>query len=259
MTWWEYAAAVTGPRRGVGRGERRAELAEALAAVRERVAAAARAAGRDPAEVGLLAVTKTWPAADVALLLDLGLTAFGENKEQEGAAKAAELAALRPDVAARWHVVGRLQRNKARSVARWAHAVDSVDSARLVDALDARRRGRVRRGGADRRRSRSSCRSASTPTPTAAASPVDEVPGLADRVAACAHLRLGGVMAVAPQDVEPRGGLRHGVARSRRGYARRTRARRRCRPGMSGDLEAAVEYGSTVRACRNGVARAAVS
>lgn len=138
-------------------GERRAELAGSLAAVRERVAAAARSAGRDPAEVGLLAVTKTWPAEDVALLTDLGLTAFGENKEQEGAAKAAELAALRPDVAVQWHVVGRLQRNKARSLARWAHAVDSVDSARLVDALE-RAAAAAFDAGSGPRRSRSSCR-----------------------------------------------------------------------------------------------------
>ena len=113
---------------------RRDALARSLDEVRGRIDAAARAAGRDPGEVSLLAVTKTWPASDVALLVDLGLAEFGENKEQEGAAKAAELATLRPEAVVRWRVVGRLQRNKARNLARWAHAVDSVDSVRSVDS-----------------------------------------------------------------------------------------------------------------------------
>jgi uncharacterized pyridoxal phosphate-containing UPF0001 family protein len=113
------------------------ELAEALAALRGRIADACAAAGRDPAEVRLLAVTKTFPADDVATLLDLGLTDFGENRDAEAAAKVAEVAELRPDAKPRWHMVGRLQRNKARSVVRWASEVQSVDSERLTDALAA--------------------------------------------------------------------------------------------------------------------------
>jgi PLP dependent protein len=225
-------------------GERRAELAGSLAAVRERVAAAARSAGRDPAEVGLLAVTKTWPAEDVALLTDLGLTAFGENKEQEGAAKAAELAALRPDVAAQWHVVGRLQRNKARSLARWAYAVDSVDSARLVDALERAAAAAVDAG--ERTTPLEVLVQVSVDAdPDRGGTPVDEVPALAERVADCAHLRLGGVMAVAPQEVDPREAfatvweVAQGVRAAHAGAVTLS-------AGMSGDLEAAVEYGSTV-------------
>lgn len=67
--------------------ERARELGHRLAALRERIAAACRAAGREPGSVTLLAVTKTVPAADVAMLLDLGLTAFGENRAQEAGAK----------------------------------------------------------------------------------------------------------------------------------------------------------------------------
>ena len=126
--------------------ERREELARRLAAVRARIAEACAAAGRDPASVALLAVTKTVPAADVATLLDLGLTAFGENRVQEAGAKVDAVAALRPDAAPRWHFVGSLQRNKARSVVRWADRVESVDSTRLADALDAA----VRREAGDR-------------------------------------------------------------------------------------------------------------
>ena len=228
---------------GRDRPDRRAELADALAAVRARVAEAARAADRDPAEVGLLAVTKTWPASDVALLCDLGLDAFGENKEQEGAAKAAELAALRPDAAARWRVVGRLQRNKARSLVRWAHAVDSVDSARLVDALEAAAAKAVDAG--ERHDPLEVLVQVSVDAdPGRGGAPVADVPGLADRVAACAHLRLGGVMAVAPQGVEPAEAFATvwEVAEGVRAAHPRASV---LSAGMSGDLEAAVAHGST--------------
>ena len=98
-----------------------------LRIVRERIAAAARAAGRDPAEVRLLAVSKTWPAADVAALAALGQREFAENRVQELTGKAAELAAAPgvPDL--RWHLVGQLQRNKAGAVARIGAVVHSVD------------------------------------------------------------------------------------------------------------------------------------
>ncbi|MER6878242.1 YggS family pyridoxal phosphate-dependent enzyme, partial [Amycolatopsis sp. NPDC000673] len=111
--------------------ERRAELAASLAAVEERIANACAAAGRSRDEVRLLGVTKTFPATDAALLTDLGLLNLAENRDQEAGPKAAEVAELRPDVAPRWHMVGRLQRNKARSVVRWAAEVQSVDSVRL--------------------------------------------------------------------------------------------------------------------------------
>ena len=88
-------------------------LEENLRAVRERIAAAARAAGRDPASVALLAVSKTWPADDVRELAALGQRDFGENRAQELIAKAAQL----PDVPVQWHFVGQLQRNKAAAVA----------------------------------------------------------------------------------------------------------------------------------------------
>lgn len=107
-------------------------MAGNLAAVRERIRAACAAVGRDPAEVTLVAVTKTYPASDVALLAEFGVRDVGENRDQEAAAKAQELAGL--DI--RWHFIGQLQRNKCRSVARYATVVQSVDSVRLALALD---------------------------------------------------------------------------------------------------------------------------
>ncbi|MGH3620492.1 MAG: YggS family pyridoxal phosphate enzyme, partial [Sciscionella sp.] len=181
---------------------RREQLAVALASVRERIAAACAEAGRDAAEVALLAVTKTFPASDVALLRDLGLSEFCENRVQEAAGKVADVTRLRPDAAARWHMVGRLQRNKARSVAGWAHQVHSVDSARLVDVLDraALRAGETgERTGAldvliqvslDDRQGRGGC------------APEDVLP-LAEGVTRKSGLRLCGLMAVAPLGEPP--------------------------------------------------------
>ena len=111
--------------------DRQTELAENLAAVRRRIEKACRACGRDPDEVTLIAITKTYPASDVRLLAGLGVTDVGENRDQEAAPKAAECA----DLTLRWHFVGRLQTNKARAVASYADVVHSVDRSRLVTAL----------------------------------------------------------------------------------------------------------------------------
>ena len=112
---------------------RPAELATRLAATRSRIAAACAAAGRDPAEITLIAVTKTYPASDVLALAGLGLTDFGENRDQEAEPKAAAVSAARQPVT--WHFIGQLQTNKANSVARYADFVHSVDRIRLVRAL----------------------------------------------------------------------------------------------------------------------------
>ena len=113
--------------------QRGTQLAEALAALRQRVSAAAEAAGRDPAQIELLPVTKFFPASDVALLAARGCRSFGEARDQEARAKIAELAGRLPAEVS-WQMIGRLQRNKARSVAGWADAVHSVDGLRLADA-----------------------------------------------------------------------------------------------------------------------------
>ena len=125
-----------GPRARPRGPDRRAELARNLAAVRDRVAAACAAAGRDASEITLIAVTKTRPAADVVALAELGLADFGENRDQEAAPKAAAVAAA-PSAAVTWHFIGQLQTNKANSVVRYASVVHSVDRVRLVRALGA--------------------------------------------------------------------------------------------------------------------------
>lgn len=120
--------------------ERRAELATRLAAVRERIARACTAAGRAPSGVTLVVVTKTYPPSDVAVLAELGIRDFAENRDHEAAAKVAALRELgvtdATGIGLCWHFVGQLQRNKAASVASYADVVHSVDRTRLVTALD---------------------------------------------------------------------------------------------------------------------------
>ncbi|MBM7830767.1 pyridoxal phosphate enzyme (YggS family) [Agromyces cerinus] len=106
-------------------------LAGRLAEVTGRVSDAARDAGRDPAEITTIVVTKFHPASLVEQLAELGVRDVGENRHQEAQAKAAELAAL--DL--RWHFVGQLQSKKARQVRAYASAIHSVDRPALVDAL----------------------------------------------------------------------------------------------------------------------------
>lgn len=109
-------------------------LAANVRAVLDRIAAAARRVGRDPAAVKLVAVTKTVPASVAAQLVSLGVGDLGENRADRLEGKVSALSQL--DLAPRWHFVGHVQRNKAAEVARHATLVHSVDSERLLDALD---------------------------------------------------------------------------------------------------------------------------
>jgi pyridoxal phosphate enzyme (YggS family) len=222
---------------------RRDELAAALARVRTRITTACTAAGRDPEQVRLLPVTKTFPARDVALLVDLGLFDVAEARDVEAAGKVAEVAALRPAAAVRWHMVGRVQRNKCPSVARWAAQVQSVDSPRLVEALQ--RGVRAAREAGRRQGSLSVLVQASLDSdPARGGCPLSELEALADRVAAASQLRLEGVMAVAPLGVDPGDAfaqLELAAQRLRRSHPGAVEMS----AGMSGDLEHAIRHGST--------------
>ncbi len=118
-------------------------IASALAAIKRRIAAAAAAAGRDPAGVTLVAVSKTHPAAAVQAALQAGQAVFGENRVQEAAAKFPPLRAAWP--ALRLHLIGALQTNKADEAVALADMIESLDRPRLADALAraANRAGRL--------------------------------------------------------------------------------------------------------------------
>jgi PLP dependent protein len=109
------------------------EIAQNFAVIEQRILAACQKSGRDPGEIHLIGVTKTYPASDIDILIKLGIRDIGENRDQEARQKIAQLAELTPKP--RWHFIGQLQRNKARSVARYADVVHGVDRPSLVTAL----------------------------------------------------------------------------------------------------------------------------
>ncbi|GIE84925.1 YggS family pyridoxal phosphate-dependent enzyme [Actinoplanes regularis] len=215
---------------------RRAELAANLQQVRERISRACVAAGRPAEAVTLTAVTKTYPASDVLLLAGLGVTDVGENKDQEAAGKAAQARAAGARL--RWHFVGQLQRNKAKSVAAYADVVESVDSVRLVAALD-------RAAVAVRDEPLEVLVQVSLDgDPERGGVVGDDLWRVSDAVASSDGLRLGGVMAVAPLGQDPGDAFARlaelaGQLRSAQPSATTVSA------GMSGDLEAAIRHGAT--------------
>lgn len=221
-------------------GTRRSELEAGLQRTQERVRTACRSAGRDPDEVTLVVVTKFFPASDVVALVELGVRDIGESRDQEARAKVAELTALLPpERMPRVHFIGQVQTNKAGSVASYADVVHALDRERLATALD-RGSGRLERrldvliqvdcgAGGD------SGRGGVAPA---------ELRHLATAVAQREHLRLRGVMAVAPRDADPEDAFAlladlAAQVRSEHPQACWISA------GMSGDLEAAVRRGAT--------------
>ena len=116
------------------RGFRFMSIAENIARVRERIAAAARRAARNPDEITLMGVSKTFPVERICEAYAAGMRVFGENRVQEFAAKADALLDLRD---AEWHLIGHLQTNKAAKAAELFDAIDSLDSVRMAEKLNA--------------------------------------------------------------------------------------------------------------------------
>jgi PLP dependent protein len=215
------------------------DLAARLAEIRGRVERAAQRAGRDPAGVKLLAVSKTQPAERVREAARLGLRAFGENRVQEAESK---IEALRGE-GLEWHLIGTLQRNKAKRAAALCDVIQSVDRSALVESLgrEAAALGRTLRiflqVNVDDEPQKGGCAPAELPTLArlCQAQPALELAGLMTIPRACAD----------PEQVRP------SFARLRELLDQLNRAREGSPPlrelsmGMSSDFEVAVQEGAT--------------
>lgn len=215
---------------------RREELRGNLERVRERIASAARAAGRSPESVSLLPVTKFHPVEDVALLAELGVSEVGENREQEARAKAGELPGVK------FHMIGQVQTKKANAVARWAASVHSVDSLRLIAALD---RGAGRALEAGERAEPLACFiqwSADGDTRRGGAT---EVASLLDALVVAEHLLPTGIMCVPPVGSPAAEVFAH-AQRLRVEQEERLGLRLLLSAGMSGDMSEAIAAGTDI-------------
>lgn len=216
-------------------------IAANLQVVRQRIAAACAAAGRAPASVTLLAVSKTWPAAQVRAAATCGQRAFGESYVQEAAAKIAQLRDLIAESRLEWHFIGPLQSNKTRAVAEQFDWLHSLDRAKLAERLSAQRPAAMAplqvciEVNVSGEASKSGCAP-------------EQVEALARAVASLPNLTLRGLMTI-PEPTEDIALLRSRFALLRqlqnrlnaRGLALDTLSM-----GMSHDLEAAILEGATI-------------
>jgi len=205
---------------------RKEEIIRNLQDVKERINRAAESAGRDPAEVNLIVVTKTFPVSDIEILRDLGEINFGENRDQEAGPKAEIISAT-------WHFQGQIQSNKIKSICQWADVIHSISSEKEVLKFAQSERkhqlflqvsldGQEGRGGA---------------------SPA-ELAQLADLVNESNILELLGLMAVGPLGVEPEKAFAD-LAQINQGFQSQFPNSKYLSAGMSGDFEAAIKFGAT--------------
>ena len=209
------------------------ELQQNLDEINSRIQSACNSAGRDLGEITLIAVSKTWPAADIRLLHELGIRDFGESRDQEAFEKVAALA----DLEIKWHFIGQVQTNKLNHIAQYAHYVQALDRAKTITGLnDAAAKhnrrinallqisldGDVSRGGVA----------------------IESAMELSDLISSLPSLDFAGVMAVAPLNMTA------DMAFSRLNQvANEIRTKyptaKMVSAGMSNDLESAVNNGAT--------------
>lgn len=197
--------------------DRKAQLAENLAAVKATI----------PNDVHLIVVTKTFPLSDAQLLHELGVSEFGENRDQEGKAKA-------PFVPGKWHFQGQLQSNKLKSIANWADVIQTIDSLRYVELLSKASEknlevfiqvsldGEEHRGGA---------------LP-------EQLNQIADSILASSNLKLQGLMAVAPLGEQPDSAFER-LAKIHQNFVTAYPNAPFLSSGMSSDYLSAIAHGAT--------------
>ena len=207
---------------------RAAEISANLQAITARIVSAAESSGRDPEEITLIAVTKTFPVSDVKILYELGVRDFGENRDQEGSVKFSELPGD-----SNWHFQGQIQSNKLKSIAAWAdviHSIDDISHARKLSSLVGAKDifvqvsldGLPGRGGVN----------------------PEQLLEFLDEVTALTNLKVRGLMAVAPLDEPPLEAFKRLKALSEAVIKTHPNTWE-ISAGMSNDFEAAISQGAT--------------
>ena len=210
---------------------RRQEIEENLNQVRKKIAEAASKSGRNPDDINLIVVTKTFPISDLEILYSLGLREFGENRDQEASVKAK---ALPQDI--NWHFQGGIQSNKLKSICSWASVIHSVDQLKYAQIISEQK--------------------SATPMQIFIQVSLDQPPEsrggvdpaklieLANRISSLPNLKVLGLMAVGPvdQEVEPAFARLQQIQASFLTYFKDANF---LSSGMSGDYEMAISYGAT--------------
>lgn len=211
--------------------DRKLEIAEKLTKVKERIKATAIQAKRNPSDINLIVVTKSFPVSDLQYLYELGVRDFGENRDQEASNKHLQLPS---DI--NWHFQGQIQSNKLKSITGWAtyiHSVDQLKYAKLISEFAGDRRKSIflqisldknpgNRGGVD---------------------PANLIE-LAGQISQFTNLNLMGLMAVAPLDESADSAFAK-LANYHHDFKAKFPEARFLSAGMSGDYESAILYGAT--------------
>jgi pyridoxal phosphate enzyme (YggS family) len=211
--------------------DRKAELSRSLADVQGRILEATSRASRKSEEVTLIAVTKTYPASDVEILHQLGVTNFGENRSAEGLEKSAF-------VSAHWHFQGQIQSNKISAISSWAQTVHSLDDLshvakfdRAVGEIPGKRLNIFIQISLDGDTSRAGVRG-------------DDLLSLGQAISSTKNLDLVGLMVVPPVEAEPEKAFSE-VAELAERFRQEFPMAQSLSAGMSGDYEIAIAYGAT--------------
>ncbi len=214
---------------------RLSEIQSNLGIIQTRIKNACSAAGRDISEITLIAVTKTYPASDVDLLKQLGIENVGENRDQEAASKKSEV-----KNEFKWHFIGQLQSNKAKSVVNYAELIHSVDRWSLAKEIQKSAQGINKiqpvliQVDLDQ----------TGPDPTRGGIWPAELSELASSISQASHLDLKGLMSVAPLGENPELAFAR-LNEIRVGFLKEHPQAQILSAGMSDDLEAAILHGAT--------------
>ena len=202
-----------------------------LELVKEKISAAAQAAGRAPSEITLIAVTKTFPVSDLEILHELGVRNFGENRDQEAAPKVGVLPA---DIT--WHFQGGIQSNKLKSISNWASVIHSVDKFKYAQMISQFSVGKTKeifiQVSLD-----------SLPQSREGVDPADLMQ-LAEQIMSLPNLQVKGLMAVAPLD-QPTEQAFVRLQQIQQKFIQLYPAASSLSSGMSGDYELAISLGAT--------------